>query len=249
MLGSGTFAPDGQTGDRVRRPAGYALRLKTQIILFDLGFGDLHQMFRVDLNPAEITYAFFTHRHPDHVGDLAALLFFYHYNAKPKSGVLRLYGPRGFSSFVSRLARAYYPWLNSKGYEIKITELEEKDVVQSPGWKLVAREVPHSTEALAFRLESSSGSFCYTGDTGFDPGLAKFAQGVDLFVLECSLSDTHRHEHHLQVSQALQIFKASGAKKGLMSHLSRESFRELSHKLPKSGNIRAASDLMRIKIG
>jgi len=249
VLGSGTFSPDGQTGNEVRRPAGYAIQIEDQVLLFDLGFGDLHQMFRAGLDPAAVTHAFFTHRHPDHVGDLPALLFYYHYDAKPRSGRLRLYGPRGFSSFFSRLEKAYYPWLKPHGYEREVRELEEKDVVRGQSWKVLCREVPHSTQALAFRLESKSGSFCYSGDTGFDPGLAKFARGVDLFVLECSLPDGHRYEHHLQVSQALQIFKASGAKQGLMSHLSRESFKELNHKLSSCGNVRAASDLMRIQIG
>src|SRR2546427_2238525 len=120
VLGSGTFSPDGQTGNAVRRPAGYALKINKQILLFDLGFGDLHQMFRAGLDPAAVTHAFFTHRHPDHVGDLPALLFYYHYDAKPKTGELRIYGPRGFSGFISRLEKAYSPWIKPRGYRTKV---------------------------------------------------------------------------------------------------------------------------------
>lgn len=249
VLGSGTFAPEGRAGDDVRRPAGYALRLREQIVLFDFGFGSLHQLARAGLDPNEISHAFFTHRHPDHVGDLAALLFLYHYADKPKSGTLRLYGPRGFAGFHSRLQRAHYPWLKPRGFRLEVAELEEKQRVEGPGWTVACREVPHSTEALAFRLDSKPASVCYTGDTGFDAGLAKFAEKVDLFVLECSLSDRRKNENHLQVSQALRLFEASAAKKGLLSHLSPESSKEAARKLPRSGRLKIASDLMRVRLG
>src|SRR5579859_4242426 len=228
VLGSGTFAPEGRTGDEVRRPAGYALCLPNQVVLFDLGFGNLHQLARAGIDPVEISHAFFTHRHPDHVGDLAALLFLFHYADKPRSGILRLFGPRGFSGFLSRLQRAHYPWLKPRGFRLEVAEMEEKQIASGRGWTVACREVPHSTEALAFRLDSKHGNVCYTGDTGFDAGLAKFAQGVDLFILECSLSDRRKNENHLQVSQALALFEASGAKKGLLSHLSPESSKELA---------------------
>jgi ribonuclease BN (tRNA processing enzyme) len=102
---------------------------------------------------------------------------------------------------------------------------------------------------LAYRFDSKFGSFCYTGDTGPDAGLAKFAQGVDCFVLECSLSDRKKNENHLQVSQALALFKASGAKKGLLSHLSPDSSTEAARKIRRFPGVRLAEDLMRLKIG
>ena len=249
VLGSGSFAPAiGEAPADVRNPAGYALRVDDDLLLFDFGFGNLRQLFRANLNPASVTHAFFSHRHPDHVGDLPALLFYLRHAHKPSSGKLGLYGPRGFKAFVGRLMKAHHPWLSPRGYGIEIRELEDRESVGKKRWKVSCREVPHSTEALAFRLDSSSGSFCYTGDTGFDPGLCLFAKDADLFVLECSLPDHKKFPHHLQVSQAMTLFKHSGAKRGLLSHFSQASYADLRKKLGRNSGMKPAQDLMRIKI-
>src|SRR5579883_715549 len=98
VLGSGSAFPG---GDPARNPAGYALRLdKQKTVLFDLGFGDLRQLWRAGESVESVTDVFCSHRHPDHIGDLPALLFTLRYDAKPRSGRLRLWGPSGFSSFI-----------------------------------------------------------------------------------------------------------------------------------------------------
>lgn len=249
VLGSGCFSPEpGEMGTAIRNPAGHALVVGRDILLFDLGFGNLGQMFRAGLDPARATHLFFSHRHPDHVGDLPALLFYYRYARKPSGGRLHVCGPRGFTGFFQRLEKAHHPWLKPRGFEIKISELEERDVVNGGDWRVLCREVPHSTEAIAFRWEGGRRSVCYSGDTGFDSGFPLFAQRADLLVLECSLPDGAKNANHLQVSQSLQLIKTSGAKRNLLTHLSRASFQELS-KRTLGPKIRIASDLMQIRIG
>lgn len=245
VLGSGAFAPDGS--GEIRNPAGYVADCSGELLVFDLGFGNLRQIFRAGLDPSRITHAFFSHRHLDHVGDLPALLFHFNYGRPPASKQLKLFGPRGFSSFFARLTKAHHPWLKPKGYRLEIEDLEEGQGVKTKGWTVRCREVPHSTESIAFRLESPAGSFCYTGDTGLDPGLALFARGVDLFVSECTLSDSERSDGHLKVSDALALFRQSGAKRGLMTHLSAASHRELMKRKP--ANVQAASDLLKVRVG
>ena len=71
VLGSGAFAPGpGERGRRVRNPSGYAVETPRGVVLFDLGFGNLRQLYRAGLESRRVTHAFFSHRHPDHVGDL-----------------------------------------------------------------------------------------------------------------------------------------------------------------------------------
>ncbi|MCX5787921.1 MAG: MBL fold metallo-hydrolase [Elusimicrobia bacterium] len=253
VLGSGAFAPEpGQRrrapgrGGSVRNPAGYALDTGRGVLLFDFGFGSLRQLYRAGLESRRVSHAFFTHRHPDHVGDLAALLFQLRYDAKPDSGVLRLFGPRGFAAFCKRLARAYEPWTDPKGFRLLVRELRAGDSVEGAGWRVACRAVPHPTEALAFRLDGARRSLCYTGDTGYDPGLAEFARGADLLVLECSLPDGARAEGHLNVSEALRIASGSGARRVLLSHLSGASARGAAGRLPRG--VRLARDLMRVRL-
>ncbi|HAH08424.1 MAG TPA: hypothetical protein DCM05_18170 [Elusimicrobia bacterium] len=246
VLGSGGFD---SKGPAARAPAGYALRLRSGTLLFDLGFGCLRQLARAGLRPEEVTHAFFTHRHPDHVGDLPALLFHLNYSTPPRAGNLQVFGPRGFCPFLERLGRAHHPWLRPRGWKIQARELEEGGVVSGPAFRLVCREVPHTTEALAYRLESPEGSLCLSGDTAFDEGLAVFAAGAGLFVLECSLGGRERSSGHLSVEQALELGRRSGARRVLFSHLSERSERALK-RLRARGRLRSeetiAEDLLRI---
>lgn len=247
VLGSGAFAPGPhERGARVRNPAGYALESSKGVLLFDFGFGNLRQLYRAGLGSRRVTHAFFTHRHPDHVGDLAALLFHLHYDAKPDGGTLEVYGPNGFRAFWQRLRRAYAPWLEPKGFRLVVRELAPGSQVEGPGWRVSCRAVPHSTPAIAYRLDSPSGSFCYTGDTGYDPAVAAFARGVDVFVLECTLPDRARYRGHLRVCEALRLAKASRARRVLLSHLSEESAKEARGRL--TGGIRLARDLQRVRL-
>lgn len=246
VLGSGAFAPDPKDNP-IRNPAGYAAAYGDELLVFDLGFGNFRQLVRAGLDPARITHAFFTHRHLDHIGDLPAMLFHFNYGRPPLGKSLKIFGPRGFASFFARLTKAHHPWLKPKGYRMDVQDLEEGQGVKSKGWSVRCREVPHSTESVAYRFDSDAGGFCYTGDTGLDPGLAIFARDVDLFVVECTLPDTERSDGHLKVSDALSLFEKSGAKRGLMTHLSAASARDLAKKKP--ARVLAASDLLKIRVG
>ncbi|MBI4424055.1 MAG: ribonuclease Z [Elusimicrobia bacterium] len=247
VLGSGAFAPGpGERGARVRNPAGYALDTGDGLLLFDFGFGNLRQLYRAGRRSREVRHAFFSHRHPDHVGDLAALLFQLRCDVKPEGGRLSLYGPRGFTAFVERLRGAYGPWLEPKGYALEVRELESGEKVARDGWTVSCRSVPHPAESLAYRLDSSGGSLCYSGDTGYDPGLAEFARGVDLSVLECTLPDSARYRWHLRVREALSLARESGARRSLLTHLSEGSGRQAARRLPR--NVSLARDLQKLRL-
>ncbi len=230
----------------MRNPAGYALETPGGVLLFDFGFGNLRQLYRAGLESRQVSHAFFTHRHPDHCGDLAALLFHLHYDAKPAGGALRVFGPEGFVAFWERLRAAYGPWLEPKGYELTVSELASGETFEGPGWRVSAQAVPHPTPAVAYRFDAPGGSLCYTGDTGFDPKVAKFASGVDLFVLECTLPDSATYKGHLRVSEAIRLARASKAKRVLFSHLSQASAADARGRLPS--NVRLARDLQRVRL-
>ncbi len=250
VLGSGCFQPSSSKRPGVvRNPAGYALKRGEQILLFDLGFGNFRQMVRAGLDPDQVSHIFVSHRHPDHVGDLPALLFYYRYDGKPKGRKLHLYGPRGFKNFLNHLSRAHHPWLRPRGFRMIVGELEEPAVVRGPGWRVHVRETPHTTESLAFRFEAKGASVCYSGDTAFDPGLAGFAAGADLFVLECTLADGARTAGHLRVSESIELAVRSKARKVLLTHFSPSSERGLSGRLRGRPRIRKAEDLQRVVVG
>ncbi len=247
VLGSGAFAP-ARDPRRVRNPSGYAVRLGRELILFDLGFGNLRQLARAGLDPAEITTVFTSHRHPDHCGDLPALLFFLRYERPPRRGDLTLFGPQGFARFVGGLQGIWKPWLGPRDYDLRIREVKSGELIVANGWRVTTLAVPHPTPALAFRLESKGRSFVYSGDTGYSDALARFASGCDLFLLECTVSDREPlPAQHLTVSEALKLVKASGCRRAVLTHLSPESEAALSRRR-LGPRVRLARDLLRVRM-
>ncbi len=248
VLGSGSFALPRGARKKVRNPAGYAVRLRGGILLFDLGFGNVRQLARAGLDPSAVTDAFFTHRHPDHTADLAALLFLFRYDAAPRAGKVRLWGPPGFRAFVKKLSRAYDPWLTPRGYRLEIRELRDGSRAEGAGWRVDCLSVRHSTPTLAYRLSSGARSLVYSGDTGPARRLPDFARGCGLFLLEATLGEGESHPGHLNPRQALAAFRASGARKGLFTHLSLASERGLRRLLKPGSRARLARDLMVVRV-
>lgn len=249
VLGSGCFSPTQPGGGEVRNPSGYALRRGRETFLFDFGFGNLRQLARAGLSPESVSHAFITHLHPDHWGDLAALLFHFRYERAPRSKVLTLAGPKGFKEALIRLKSAYRPYLNPRSYGLKVRELETGALVRGPGWTVRARKVPHSARALAYRFEAGGKSAVYSGDTAFSEPLARFASGAGLFVLECTVPSSRPLPGiHLTPPEALRLVELSGCRKALLSHLSHESAREAGRLISSSGRIKIARDLMKVRL-
>lgn len=244
VLGSGAFAPS--LSGEVRNPAGYAVETKGGIVLLDLGFGNVRQLARARLDLRQVTDAVFSHRHPDHCGDLAALLFILNYGPKPAGGALRLWGPRGFVSFFERLKRAFTPWLEPKGYRLSVRELDAGKTVAGRGWTLRCQKVPHSTDAMALRLSSGRRSLVYTGDTGRSPELVAFARGCGLLLTEATTARSF--PGHLSARHALWLAEASVCRTAVFTHLSDESEGELKGLLKSRPSWRLARDLMRLSV-
>lgn len=241
-----TILGSGSAFNGARGPAGYAARLGRRVLLFDLGFGNARRLARAGLDPRAVSDAFFTHRHPDHVGDLAALLFFLRCEAKPAGGRLRLWGPPGFPAFVRRLRAAHAPWCEPKGYALEVGELRDGSAVERDGWRLRALAVPHPTPALAYRLTYKRKALVYSGDTGFCPALADFAAEADLLLLECGCGARRPQPGHLTPRLALATLAASHCRRGLLTHVSREAESELGRL--RLGRFTVARDGQRLSL-
>lgn len=243
ILGSGASAP-ARTGP-VRNPAGSAVRVDSGILIFDLGFGNVRQLARAEMDFADVTDVFLTHRHPDHVGDLAALMFLLRYERQPRAKKLRVWGPKGIVEFWGRLEKAYEPWLTPRGYKFEIAEVTSGGKISGEGWTVAAAKVPHPTPALAFRLEERGKSFVYSGDTGPSDSLAKFARDADLFLLECTVPSPNHTTGHLSPTDALALIEASSCRKAMLTHLSTESAAEAAVLIQTRAHISLAEDLSR----
>lgn len=243
VLGSGGYAPG--RGKTVRNPAGYAVRAGDDVVLLDLGFGNVRQLARAGILTEEVSDVFLTHLHPDHCGDLPALLFILHGETKPRSQRLRVWGPAGTRAFVSALLRAWTPWLDPRGFALEVRELAGGGEALGIGWVVEAHSVPHTAPALAYRLSRGSASVVYSGDMERDPDFPRFAAACDLLIIECSSDSDDVRAGHLTARQALELSREAGAGKTLLSHLSDASACEAARLIAGDPCVALAKDLMR----
>lgn len=244
VLGSGSYAPE---PGAVRNPAGHAVRAGDGVVLLDLGFGNARQLARAGIDPRDVTDLFLTHRHPDHCGDLPALLALLRLTP-PRSGRLRVWGPAGTLALVETLCRAWRPWLDPKGYAFEARELKDGGEAQGLGWTVEARAVPHTTPALAYRLTRGGASLAYSGDMEYDASFARFAADCGLLLIEATSDEDDAAPGHLSPRQAIALAKASGCREALLTHLSGASAAAAARLAAREERVRLAEDLMRVVV-
>lgn len=248
VLGSGHYAPE--PGRAPRNPAGHAALCGRGVVLLDLGFGNVRRLAQAGLDPAAVTDVFLTHRHPDHCGDVPALLSLLRVSGGPRGGRLRLWGPAGTRAMVRRLCAAWEPWLEPKrGWALEVRELPPGGEAAGGDWVLEAAAARHTTPALAFRLSRGGASLVYTGDSAYDPGLARFAAACDLLLVEATLPEDDLAPGHMCPRQALALAAESRCGEALLTHLSPASAEEAARLLKKT-RVRAslARDLLRRRV-
>jgi len=217
ILGSGTGVPMAH-----RASPALVMTSAGEPVLFDMGPGTLRQLARIGIGHERIGRIFFTHFHPDHTADIIHFLF-----ATRNPPVLEkrkpftIFAPKGFKAFLEGMESAYGKWIRVPGEIMKVEELDarKRDGSTWPGFEVLSHPVPHTSQSLAYRVESSSGSsFVYTGDTSFSPELAEFAKNSDVLITECSFPEGRDVEGHMTPSQAGRMATLAGARKLVLIH-------------------------------
>jgi ribonuclease BN (tRNA processing enzyme) len=206
LLGTGTPTPSLR-----RMCSGYAVRLGTQTLLFDHGFGAHHRMLELGLRPEQIAHLFISHHHYDHMGDYARLLLTRWDQGAGRIPELEVYGPAPLCHITERLIGddgVFGPDLISRTenpcsldvYRARggqgrrsrpapiLHEIESGGFVQGDGWTVRCVEVHHfapQLRSLAYRLDAGGKSFVYSGDTGPCRVLTELARGCDVLVHMC----------------------------------------------------------------
>jgi len=206
LLGTGTPTPSLR-----RMCSGYLVRAGSDVMVFDHGFGAHHRLLELGVPATEVTHAFFSHHHYDHMGDYPRLLLTRWDQGAGKLPELNVYGPPGIAAITERLIAddgAFGPDLISRTrnqasidvYRARggvgerarpqpvVRELSKTDVVAGNAWTVRTTEVhhfqPHLT-SYGYRLDADGQSFVYSGDTGPCRALAALAQDCDVMVHMC----------------------------------------------------------------
>jgi ribonuclease BN (tRNA processing enzyme) len=113
---------------------------------------------------------------------------FRHGQLPPRRAPLTLLGPPGLGDLLDRLALVYGTRRHAPGYPLQAVELRrDGDWALAPGVALEAQPVPHTPERVAYSVHTATRRVVVTRDTGFSEPVARWADGCDLLLIECSL--------------------------------------------------------------
>ncbi len=248
LLGTGSPEPS------VRRASsGYLVQIGDDRILLDCGGGVFDRLLQADCSPDSITHLFFSHLHSDHMMDYARLV----HAAWDMGGTpMTVTGPAPIAKMTDQLfgrqgvfatdltARTEYPasqevWVERGGtlprgwpapVVNEVTPGFRYD--RGDGWTLTSCSVPHAQpflHCMAFRIETATQSFVYSGDAALCPELEALILGEDQQGCDVLLHWCYRlaDEKTLPVVRAMspdatdiaRVAQRCGARQLIVTHL------------------------------
>ena len=173
-----------------------------------------------------ISDAFVTHGHHDHVGGLWSLLTYL--RVMNKKSPLFIHYPKGCLEIVHIYNAFNKVYSNNISYKIILKEINvnksftSKKVIVRPfpvihkeyiGDHNLTRQVP----ALGYKFTFNGTKICYGGDTAYCEELVRHALKSDLAILEAGHDDETADEMHMTLSEAKSI--GESAKEYFLVHV------------------------------
>jgi len=217
ILGSGTCVPS-----LVRNPCSLLMKTGGENLLFDCGPGTMRRLLEVGVSLFDVSHIFFSHFHPDHIGELASFLFALKYPVpSSQKQPLTIVAGQGFRSFFERLKAVYGDWIVLPADLFKVIELDTKNADRRsfPAFTVSSMPVAHRPESLAYRIVDAEGkSLVYSGDTDVCDGLTTLATDADLMICESAFPDGQKVDGHLTPSLAGEIARAAAVRRLVLTH-------------------------------
>jgi ribonuclease BN (tRNA processing enzyme) len=251
VLGSGSAMP---VPDRAQ--SGYLLDGGDRSLLVDCGSGVLGRLAGTETGYEGVSTVLLTHHHLDHVADLLPLL-----KARWLAGEehLEVVGPTGTKALVDGLLDVH-DYLEER-VDLAVREVSASRPFAAAGFDVTARETRHSMEGFAYRfappgsdVDAADGPLVLSGDTEAFAGMARFADGADCLVHDCSFPDDVDVSNHPTPTSLGESLAGAAVGTLLLSHLyphtgGRE--REMAEGVREAGfdgEVRAATDGLRVSL-
>jgi len=189
-----------------RSEAASALLVNGQPYLIDCGYGTLRALLQANIRPVDIANVFITHLHDDHTADIAAFLTHRWTNGNTNPQKVIVHGPFGTAAMVAGAiaffkanteirmvdeGRTVRPETIFSGHDVSAPKVTE--VFRDERVTVLAAENAHFPDrakekmpyrSFAYRFNTPTRSFVFSGDTAYSTGLIELARGADVFVCE-----------------------------------------------------------------
>ncbi|MFW5939857.1 MAG: MBL fold metallo-hydrolase [Halolamina sp.] len=250
LLGTGSAMP---LRDRVQ--TGLLLERDDRALLVDCGAGVLHRLSNTGVGYEGVSTVLLTHHHLDHVSDLLALL-----KARWLAGEthLEVIGPAGTKSLLDDLL-GVHDYLEDR-VDLSIREVRTGAEFEAAGFEIAARETVHSMECLAYRftgddgMGASSGDFTFGADGEASGSIARFADGSEVLLHDCSFPDEVDVDNHPTPTQLGEALAGTDIDRLLLTHLyphtegKHDEMIESIERAGFGGNVLVAEDGMTVEV-
>jgi ribonuclease BN (tRNA processing enzyme) len=215
ILGSGTVVPNGE-----RNSSGYFVELPDARVMMDCGAGTMHALSRYGLAWDEMSHLFISHFHVDHIGELPSLFSAFRYGMKsPRREPLTIVGPAGLDRVMEALKMAFGARLFEPEFSVSLRTINPGERIElGPQSTMSVIKTPHTKESLAVRIDTGGRALCYTGDTDYDPELARFFQGADVLISECSFRERRQDVRHLSIADVARVASQATVSRLIVTH-------------------------------
>lgn len=189
--------------------SGYLLSHGDTHVLIECGSGVLARLWR-HIRPEQLGAVALSHLHSDHISDL--LVFRY------QAPSLRAEGLPALPVYAPQEPAAEYTLLSQGGFAMHPYAPDVE--VQPGGMRMRCFPVRHPVPSFALRFEAEGRVFVYSGDTNTAPGLAEFAAGAHLMLVDAAFTDAQWafEKPHLSARLAATIGKEAEVERLVLTH-------------------------------
>ena len=216
-------------GSGGRNQTGYLVEARGKLFLLDCGPTALLALKRAGFDPQRLDAILLSHLHGDHFGGVAFFFIEYLY-LQPRLEPLVIAGPPGTEAKVRALFEVMYGG-GATEKEIPPTRfvvLRPDEPTEVNGIVVAPFRVPHQSDAISLGLKVSveGKNILFSGDSLWTERFVELADGVDLFLCECSFFREEPGMHVNYQTLAANLGRL-GCKQLVLTHLGEEM---LSHR-------------------
>ncbi len=241
VLGSsGTYATPG------RAASGYLVEVGNRRIWLDAGAGTWQNLLR-RVAYQQVDGVMLSHEHPDHTSDVLQLYHARQYGGREPLDPIPLWAPQDTWDRLARYARGV-------GDAFRFSPVAAGDTIDLAGARWSFYEMEHPVDTVGVRIETGSGVFAYSADTGTNGDLKGLAADASVFVCEATFQDCDGPwSGHMSASEAAFEAARLGVSRLVLTHLppGRDLEVSLEEARRDAGNVDVmlAQDGMRLEVG